>query len=100
MLQPLKLQRLVRDWDREEEYAALKNELDEIYQEAPPWLRIRAEDAHTMTPIAYLDSEHQTGRGYIIIHETSSELVIFDVDEGIYLEVNLEKVFYLGKDHA
>ena len=42
----------------------------------------------------------KTERGYIIIYETSPELVVFNVDEGIYLEVNLEKVFYLGKDHA
>ena len=48
---------VVRNWDREEEYPKLKNELDEIYQELPAWLRIRAEDAQTMTPIAYVDSE-------------------------------------------
>ena len=47
-----------------------------------------------------MDSDHQAGRGYIIIHETNPELVIFDVDEGIYLEVHDENVFYLGKDHA
>ena len=91
---------VVRDWDREREYAQLKAELDEIYQEQPAWLRIKAEDVHTETPIAYVDSDHQAGRGYVIIHETNTELVISDVDEGIYLEVHVENVLYLGKDHA
>ena len=38
-----------------------------------------------MTPIAYVDSDDQTGRGYIFLHETSLELMVFDVDEGMYL---------------
>ena len=59
---------VVRNWDREGEYTQLKNELDEIYQGQPTWLRIRAEDARTMPPIAYVDSDHHTGRGYIIVH--------------------------------
>ena len=91
---------VVRNWDWEEEYAQFKNELHEVYQEQPTWLRIREEDAHTMTPIAYVDSECQTGRGFVIIHETSPELVTFDVDEGIYQEVNIKNVFYLGKYHS
>ena len=91
---------VVRNWDRAEEYGQLKGELDVIYQGQPTWLRIRVEDIHTMTPIAYLDSDHQTGRGYIIVHETNPELMVFDVDEGLFQEVNIENVFYLAKDHA
>ena len=91
---------VVRNWDREGEYAQLKLELSEIYQEQPRWLRISIEDARTMTPIAYVDSDHHAGRGYVIVHETSPELVIFDVDDGIYQEVHIENAFYLGKDHA
>ena len=91
---------VVRNWDREGEYAQLKNELDEIYQGQPTWLRIRVEDARTVTPIAYVDSDNHTGRGYVIVHETNPELLVFNVDEGIYQEVNVENVFYLGKDHA
>ena len=48
------------------------------------WLRIRVEDARTMTPIAYVDSDQNTERRYVIVHETNPELVVFDVDEGIY----------------
>ena len=91
---------VVRNCDREGEYAQLKKELSDICQEKPRWLRIRIEDARTMTPIAYVDSDHHAGRGYVIVNETSPELVIFDVDEGIYQEVHIENVFYLGKDHA
>ena len=91
---------VVRNWDREGEYAQLKNELDEIHQGQPTWLRIRVDDAHTMTLIGYVDSEHQTGREYVIIHKANPKLMVFDVDEGIYQKVNVENVFYLGKDHA
>ena len=70
---------VVRNWDREEK---LKNELDEIFQEQPAWLRMKIEDAHKMTPIDYVDSEYQTGREYVIMHETSPE---FDLGQFHYL---------------
>ena len=91
---------VVRNWGRKGEYAQFKNELDENYQGQPTWLRIRVEGVRTMTPIAYVDVDHQTGRGYVLVYERNLELVVFDVDEGIYQEVNVENVFYLGKDHA
>ena len=74
---------VARNWNREQEYVQLKKELDEIYREKPSWLRIREEDAPRMIPIAYVDSDDQTGRGYIFFHETSPEVVVFDVDEGM-----------------
>ena len=50
-------------------------------------------------PIAYADSSDQTGWGYVIVHETSPELVVFSHEE-IYQDVSIENVFYLGKEHA
>ena len=91
---------VTRILDREEQYVVLKTDLAKIYQELPLWLRIRQENARKMTPISYVDSYKQTGRGYAIVHETSPELVVFDVDEGIYQDVNIENVFYLEKDHV
>ena len=91
---------VARNWTREQEYIQLKTELDEIYREKPSWLRIREEDAPGMIRIAYVDSDDQTGRRYIFVHETSPELVVFDVDEGMYLDVDIENIFYLGKYHA
>ena len=91
---------MARNWNREQEYVQLKKELDEIYREKPSWLRIREEDAPRMIPIAYVDSDDQTGRGYIFFHETSPEVVVFDVDAGMYLDVDIANLFYLGKDHA
>ena len=91
---------VARNWSREQEYVQLKTELDEIYRERPSWLRIREEDAPLMVPIAYVNSDDQTGRGYIFVHETRPEVVVFDVDEGMYLDVDIANIFYLGKDHA
>ena len=44
---------------REREYAELKGELDKVYLEQTTWLRIKVEDVHTATPIAYVDSDPQ-----------------------------------------
>ena len=68
--------------------------------EEPSWLRLQSNEASRHISITYVSDDNWVGRGYIAMELGDDTCVVYDVDDGNFDYISLNRIYRLGVDHA